>query len=217
MTSPHNQSTRRAALTTRATIGCKTNARMASSYAEISDSVHGRQHRTHGFTLVELLVVIAIIGMLIAILLPAVQAAHEAARRSQCLNNFKQVGIAIHQYIDTVGQLPTGIIEGSCTTTTGHTTNDWGWAVYILPYFEQGPLTHNSTSATLVAAVDMHRRKTSRSKLRLFPPIFAQLIPKAWNSSFVAPESGTAPLSQKIWPRQILLVSRTVVTGFVIH
>ena len=77
--------------------------------------------------------------------------------------------------------------------------------------------THNSTSATLVAAVVMHHRKTSRSKLRLFPPIFAQLIPKVWNLSFVAQECGTAPLSQKIWPRQILLVSRTVVTGFVIH
>jgi len=86
------------------------------------------ESRTHGFTLVELLVVIAIIGILIALLLPAVQAARESARRAQCANNLKQFGLAMHHFHEAQGQLPPAWFR-----------NDYAsWAVFILPYVEAG-------------------------------------------------------------------------------
>lgn len=89
-----------------------------------------RFRRLGGFTLVELLVVITIIGILIALLLPAVQKAREAARRASCLNNLKQLGLALHEYHEQHGRFPP-----SRTSNKNHT-----WVAIILPHIEQGNL-----------------------------------------------------------------------------
>src|SRR5213595_1025276 len=83
----------------------------------------------YGFTLVELLVVIAIIGVLVSLLLPAVQAAREAARRSQCQNHLKQVGLGVHGFEDIYKSLPHSRYDDRYT-----------WAVEILPFLEQKAL-----------------------------------------------------------------------------
>lgn len=97
-----------------------------------------------GFTLIELLVVIAIIAILVALLLPAVQQAREAARRSSCKNNLKQLGIALHNYHDTYGTFPPGVINQS-SASNGSATAQYSWMSMILPFVEQGPLYDQMT------------------------------------------------------------------------
>jgi prepilin-type N-terminal cleavage/methylation domain-containing protein/prepilin-type processing-associated H-X9-DG protein len=111
-------------------------------------------HRTYqrGFTLVELLVVIAIIGVLVALLLPAVQAAREAARRTKCINNLKQLALACHNHHDVYGTLPrngsAGHLldshnrgpQGQGTGCCGVGAPRWSWIARALPFFEQKTL-----------------------------------------------------------------------------
>ena len=111
-----------------------------------------RLPKNPGFTLIELLVVIAIIAVLIALLLPAVQQAREAARRSQCKNNLKQIGLAIHNYHDTMNCFPPGGL---------HVGTQASWLVMILPYIDQANLyttiNFNVSSYTLIQPVALNR------------------------------------------------------------
>lgn len=103
-----------------------------NQHSKLPRSIRHLRSGSYGFTLVELLVVITIIGILIALLLPAVQAAREAARRMQCCNNLKQMGLALHLYHESVGLFPPDY-------------DGWAWSARILPFVED---------ATIAASLD---------------------------------------------------------------
>lgn len=129
-----------------------------------------------GFTLVELLVVIAIIGILVALLLPAVQAAREAARRTQCKNNLKNIGLAVINHTDTLRVFPTGgvtwgvLIEDYIESgkPVGTEKMGLGWGFQILPYLEQGAL-HDITSSAQMrdTIVPLYNCPSRRSATRV--------------------------------------------------
>jgi prepilin-type N-terminal cleavage/methylation domain-containing protein/prepilin-type processing-associated H-X9-DG protein len=119
------------------------------------DAVRLDWHKVgRGFTLVELLVVIAIIGILISLLLPAVQSAREAARRMQCSNKLRQIGLALHNYHAALRAFPPGSIvsDASCTAPTS-TKRQAPWTVQILPYLEQEALYKQFNMAGRFAAL----------------------------------------------------------------
>jgi prepilin-type N-terminal cleavage/methylation domain-containing protein len=89
------------------------------------------------FTLIELLVVIAIIAVLVGLLLPAVQKVREAAARTQCANNLKQMGLALHNFHDSYGHFPSGYLCPQPKTDIFYTAPGWSWAAQMLPYMEQ--------------------------------------------------------------------------------
>src|SRR5262245_33708604 len=114
-----------------------------------------------GFTLIELLVVIAIIAVLISLLLPAVQSAREAARRAQCTNNLKQLGLALANYESSNGAFPMAFFwqfcepGATCAGTAPDIGNGFGPMVALLPYYEQGPLW-NSWNTSVEAFGDVN-------------------------------------------------------------
>lgn len=165
------------------------------------------RHR-HAFTLVELLVVIAIIGILVALLLPAVQAAREAARRMQCGNNLKQMGLAMHNYHDTYKCIPIADVNGSTNPVSAHAR--------LLPYLEQN---------SIYALVDFnvpynHANNTAarNTELSVFhcPSDPARLIPSAlggrnnyyWNAGnivvmYASGAAGQPPTNGIIYHNQV--------------
>jgi prepilin-type N-terminal cleavage/methylation domain-containing protein len=147
--------------------------------------MNGRPHleirRSSGFTLVELLVVIAIIGVLVALLLPAVQAAREAARRSQCVNNLKQIMLSMHNHESAKKVFPSGGVA-SCPDVSKYITSGgapygpdkqgMSWAFQILPYLEGQAVYNLKTNADLQAtAIPMYycpsRRPPTKSPITL--------------------------------------------------
>jgi prepilin-type N-terminal cleavage/methylation domain-containing protein len=174
-----------------------------------------RVARRTGFTLVELLVVIAIIGVLVALLLPAVQAAREAARRSQCQNNLKQLALAVHNHHDTYGKFP--------YTRSGGGQNRHTWALLLLQFLEQnnvlnvyrtaipgvnqtdGMNNHTSTDAQIVAVrqtpIKMYLCPTRRTTPMLSPITLGSAvlgIPSDYaacsGDTNIAPTTGAFPL-----------------------
>lgn len=96
--------------------------------------------KRRGFTLIELLVVVAIISILLALLLPAVQQIREAARRTQCRSNLRQIGLALHNYHDQANAFPPGWVYDAARPPASAPTNCWGWSAMILPQIDQAGL-----------------------------------------------------------------------------
>jgi prepilin-type N-terminal cleavage/methylation domain-containing protein len=145
-----------------------------------------------GFTLVELLVVIAIIGVLVGLLLPAVQAAREAARRIQCANNLKQMGLAVHNYADTLNSFPAGAL----LLNPAWNDQRFYWSGQILPYLEQTALRDSidPNQQWDVYEPNIHAMRTGMPGFNCpsadAPEVFDQNITNRKTSTYLACASG---------------------------
>ena len=120
------------------------------------------------FTFVELLVVIAIIGALIALILPAIQSAREAARKTQCANNLKQIAIALHNYIGNHKSLPAGYVS-SVTLDGDDGGPGWAWGATLMPYMDESPLYQLIEKGIPVDAIGMQPLRTKSVATFLCP------------------------------------------------
>jgi prepilin-type N-terminal cleavage/methylation domain-containing protein/prepilin-type processing-associated H-X9-DG protein len=149
-------------------------------------------HRSprRGFTLIELLVVIAIIGILIALLLPAVQQAREAARRTQCVNNLKQLGVALHNYENTRGVFPPGYVS-NFDRNGDDTGQGWGWAAMLLPQLEQAP-----TYASINFNLNVEAPDNATARLSTFETFLcaSDTVQPSWTAA-TGVQPGGAPLN----------------------
>ena len=170
--------------------------------------------KKRGFTLVELLVVIAIIGILIALLLPAVQAAREAARRIQCASNMKQIGVGMHNYCLSNSHFPPGWNEAG--PNYGTAPNLFGWGAFLLPFIEQQQIYDNlNFNTTLHQGTNLdwigERIDTYRCPTDLAPdfdstPAYGSsfpAIPKHGRSSYVASGANFALCDYNTYEDQI--------------
>jgi len=140
-----------------------------------------RPPRGRGFTLIELLVVIAIIAVLIALLLPAVQSAREAARRTTCVNNLKQIGIALHAYAQARNPPPPGYVSKWDASQLTETGPGWGWSAMILPQLEQQPV-FNAINFNLTIQSPAHLTTRTLALSTFLCP--TDSMPSPWEASF---------------------------------
>ncbi len=150
------------------------------------------KRRRPGFTLIELLVVIAIIGVLIALLLPAVQAAREAARRIQCTNNLKQMGLGLHNYEGTWAMFPP-----SCTLLTTATSNTYSVHARILPFMEQSTM-YNAINFLIDYTNQSTITQTVVSSFVCPSEIYTQLTPNG-NLNYAGTNYGASAGTWFIW------------------
>ncbi|MBN1395255.1 MAG: DUF1559 domain-containing protein [Pirellulales bacterium] len=148
--------------------------------------------RLHGFTLVELLVVITIIGILIALLLPAVQAAREAARQLQCKNNLKELALACLNHEQNIGHLPAGG-WGYAWTGDADRGTDWrqpgGWIYNILPYIEQQPLYDMGAGLPAADKNEAHLQRMAMPLSVLYCPTRRGVLIFPWDNEHIVARS----------------------------
>ncbi len=155
-----------------------------------------------GFTLIELLVVIAIIAVLVALLLPAVQQAREAARRTQCRNNLKQIGLAMHNYVDSYRMLP------PATTTNAVEGGEHGPAAWvrILPYIDQGPLYDQLRAVGFGKNVNYWLGSGSANTAKIRAILDGKIVSVYRCPSSPLPETRSVKGSQQMWATYTLIM-----------